>query len=41
MIGEFKDINVAALAADALEAAEDVGEFDFNETWMSQAVRTF
>lgn len=38
MIGDFEEINVAALAADALEAAEDVGEFDFKETWT--AVRT-
>ena len=38
MIGDFEDIDVAALAADALEAAEDVGEFDFRETW--KAVRT-
>jgi polyhydroxyalkanoate synthase len=38
MIGNFEDIDVAALAADALEAAEDVGEFDFRETW--KAVRT-
>ena len=37
MIGEFENIDIAALAADALEAAEDVGEFDFNETW--KAVR--
>jgi polyhydroxyalkanoate synthase len=38
MIGNFEDIDVASLAADALEAAEDVGEFDFRETW--KAVRT-
>jgi hypothetical protein len=38
VIGDFEEINVAALAADALEAAEDVGEFDFKETW--KAVRT-
>ena len=38
MIGDFEDINIAALAADALEAAEDVGEFEFSETW--KAVRT-
>ena len=38
MIGDFEDINVGALAAEALEAAEDVGEFDFSETW--KAVRT-
>jgi len=38
VIGDFEEINVAALAADALEAAEDVGEFDFKETWT--AVRT-
>ena len=38
MIGEFKEIDVAALAADALETAEDVGDFDFLETW--KAVRT-
>ena len=38
MIGDFKDIDVAALAAEALETAEDVGEFDFSGTW--NAVRT-
>ena len=38
MLDEIKEINVAELAADALEAAEDAGEFDFRETW--RAVRT-
>lgn len=38
MIGEFEKIDIAALAADALEAAEDAGELDLNETW--KAVRT-
>jgi polyhydroxyalkanoate synthase len=38
MIEDFKEIDVAALAAEALEAAEDVGEFEFSETW--KAVRT-
>ncbi len=35
MIDDFENINVATLAAEALEAAEDVGEFGINETWKS------
>ncbi len=35
MIDDFEDIDVATLAADALQAAEDIGEFDFDETWRS------
>jgi len=38
MIGDFKEIDVAALAADALETAEDVGEIDLDETFT--ALRT-
>ena len=34
----MRDIDVAAIAADALETAEDVGEISFGETW--RAVRT-
>ena len=35
MKDDFENINVATLAAEALEAAEDVGEFGINETWKS------
>jgi polyhydroxyalkanoate synthase len=38
VIGDFKQIDVAALAADALETAEDVGELDVAQTL--NAVRT-
>ncbi|MBT8107976.1 MAG: alpha/beta fold hydrolase [Gammaproteobacteria bacterium] len=34
----MREIDVAAIAADALETAEDVGEFSINETW--RAIRT-
>lgn len=35
MIDNFENINVATLAAEALGAAEDVGDFGINETWKS------
>ena len=35
MIEDNKSINIAHLAADALQAAEDIGDFDFDETCKS------